>query len=343
VSKAATISKLEALLSRIRTRSAEPRHASPPVVRMVVAAAPVARPPVAAAPPVAPPPVAAAPVAPPPVASPPPVLHVAAAPAPVVAPAASPPPAPVAPAAFAPPTPRLVVPPESIAPMADDDAFDALPPPAAVSGDIEFDVDVDETHSAPPEPMAAHEAGQDPFSSSERISVAAPARGEPELIAGSPAELEDEGPSLQSVELLGDHEGIPGDEDEEIEEAPTSSRRPVTSPPEERLADLAFGTEEPQPPRHTPPPKSGRLPAPPTVDFDPDTTGVREASPPPVDDISAQLSVPSPPAKALMPELSLPNLPTSATARVADIIGEAQAFSPATFLALLDSSLQLIP
>ena len=50
---------------------------------------------------------------------------------------------------------------------------------------------------------------------------------------------------------------------DEIDETPASSRRPVAAPPEERLAELAFGSEEPQPARHTPPPKSGRLPAPP--------------------------------------------------------------------------------
>ena len=114
---------------------------------------------------------------------------------------------------------------------------------------------------------------------------------------------------------------------EEVEEAPLSSRRPVAPEPEERLADLAFGAEEPQPPRHTPPPESGRLPAAPPVEFDGDVTGVREATPI------------APRQRELLPEPTRAELAPSDA--VADLVGEAQRFAPATFAALLDASLAL--
>jgi hypothetical protein len=124
-----------------------------------------------------------------------------------------------------------------------------------------------------------------------------------------------------------------------MEETPASSRRPVTSPPEERLAELAFGSEEPQPPRHTPPPKSGRLPAPPAGEFDPDVTGVR-ASPGISDDEAAPVSEPREPS-VLSAQAVRPNLGSGPSVHVPDVIGEAQSFAPATFLALLDASLSL--
>ncbi|MGD0529380.1 MAG: hypothetical protein ABSE49_29850, partial [Polyangiaceae bacterium] len=114
---------------------------------------------------------------------------------------------------------------------------------------------------------------------------------------------------------------------EEVEEAPRSSRRPVAPEPEERLADMAFGAEEPAPPRHTPPPESGRLPAVPAVEFDGDVTGVREATP-----IVAR-------PRELVPEATRPAL--AASDAVADVVGDAQRFAPATFAELLDASLAL--
>ena len=134
--------------------------------------------------------------------------------------------------------------------------------------------------------------------------------------------------------------GIAGDEDEEIEETPASSRRPVTAPPEERLAELAFGAEEPQPARHTPPPKSGRLPAPPAVEFDADITGVRAAPGMSAsDDATAPSSQTEP--SVLAAQAVRPNFVSGTEMRVVDVIGEAQRFAPATFLALLDASLSL--
>ena len=90
---------------------------------------------------------------------------------------------------------------------------------------------------------------------------------------------------------------------------------------------MAFGAEEPRPPRHTPPPESGRLPAAPTVEFDADVTGVREATP----------IVPR--SRELVPEATHVELAPSDA--VADLVGEAQRFAPGTFAALLDASLAL--
>jgi hypothetical protein len=118
---------------------------------------------------------------------------------------------------------------------------------------------------------------------------------------------------------------------EEVEAAPLSSRRPVAAEPEERLADMAFGAEEP-PPRHTPPPESGRLPAAPDVEFDPDVTGVRPSTPITVVEPAAR-------TRELVPEATRVTLgPNDA---VADVVGDAQRFAPATFAALLDASLAL--
>jgi hypothetical protein len=117
--------------------------------------------------------------------------------------------------------------------------------------------------------------------------------------------------------------------DEEEEEAPISSRRSVASQPEERLAEMAFGGEEPREPLHTPPPESGRLPAaPPVVDYDADVTGVRSST-----------QAPRPPEPELVPEPVRPQVGPSDA--VAQVIAAAQRFAPETFVALLDASLAL--
>jgi hypothetical protein len=121
-------------------------------------------------------------------------------------------------------------------------------------------------------------------------------------------------------------------EEEEEEEAPISSRRTVAHQPEERLAEMAFGGEEPRAPLHTPPPESGRLPAAPPVDFDQDITGVRSATP------GSPHRGPEV-RPELVPEVVRAEAPPSDT--VAEMIADAQRFAPATFLALLDASLAL--
>ncbi len=215
-----------------------------------------------------------------------------------------------------------------------------LPPPplTGAPGDTDFDVEVDVT-TATPEPAVAlrDREARDLSDSRERLSAAPPATPEPARL-----DAIDAGPSIEQVEVLSDEEamaGVAGDEDEDVEETPASSRRPVAPPPEERLAELAFGSEEPQPARHTPPPKSGRLPAPPAVEFDADVTGVRAAPGLHADDEapSAQPTEPS----VLSAHSVRADLASGANLRVADVIGEAQAFAPATFLALLDASLSL--
>jgi hypothetical protein len=364
LSKVVTISKLEALLSRIRTRAAEPRsprpaaHAAPLSAAAPPAPAAVAPTPAAAAAPAAAPAVApvptAAPYAPAAAASPAPPVAVVASP-PGVAPAFAPvaaaaplpraaapapavPPAPtVEPTAFVPPTPRVAREPSSPPPegVAVDEPTLPPPPPASVSSDSDFAVDVEIPPATPSPAAVAASDGDEARDSRERLSAAPPEPLEPT------GDSLDAGPSLEVEELAEVNEGgIPGDEDEEIEKTPASSRRPVTSPPEERLADLAFGTEESQPPRHTPPPKSGRLPAPPPGEFDPDVTGVRAAPVIASDDetmVSPHASEPS----VLSAEAVRPNLGSGPSVHVVDVIGEAQRFAPATFLDLLDASLSL--
>jgi hypothetical protein len=321
LSKAVTLSKLEALLARIRTRAAEPRSPRQPAL---AAPAPAFTPPAAPAP-------------------------VAASPRVAVVRAPAPPPAAVAPPAFVAPPPAAVAPPEPARPRVvrepspqPPEVIEAttLPPPplVEVSSDADFEVEV-EMPLPTPEPAVVSEAidGKD---SGERLSAAP-------LVAAEPAAV-DVGPAIERVEVLSDEEGV-ADEDvdaeaspsDEVDETPASSRRPVTAPPEERLAELAFGSEEPESARHTPPPKSGRLPAPPAGEFDPDVTGVRATPGLSVDEESALLSPPPPEPSVLSAQAVRADLASGANVRVPDVIGQAQAFAPATFLALLDASLSL--
>ncbi len=127
--------------------------------------------------------------------------------------------------------------------------------------------------------------------------------------------------------------------EEAEKEAPASSRRPVVPappPPEEQLARLAFGAEEPPPAGRTPPPESGPLPAPPEG-FDADDTGVHKAVGSPLEHEPARAPV----AAALVPQVARLQLAAGDGGGVVDVIGEAQRFAPATFLALLDASLRL--
>jgi nicotinate-nucleotide--dimethylbenzimidazole phosphoribosyltransferase len=332
LSKVVTIAKLEALLSRIRTRAAEPRSARPAAA---TAPAPVAPAPVALAP-VA---VVAAPAAPAPVAAPAPapVAVVAPPPAAVASPAFVPPPARAVPAAPA-PSPEPPEAPEET----------TLPPPplVEVTSEADFDVDVDVSMTTP-EPLTASDAPELQAGEAEASELEAPLRDSRErLAAASPVApapaARDDGPTVERVEVLSDEEGVAAEDEEEgVEEAPASSRRPVAPPPEERLAELAFGTEEPQPARHTPPPKSGRLPAPPAGEFDPDVTGVRAATPGLSLEEEAPASAPPAEPSVLSAQAVRADLASGANVRVPDVLGEAQAFAPATFLALLDASLAL--
>jgi hypothetical protein len=159
----------------------------------------------------------------------------------------------------------------------------------------------------------------------EEVVVADAFESRERLVAAEPVTAPD-APHAVPVEV-----GVPEElaSEEDVVEAPASSRRPVAPEPEERLAEMAFGAEEPRPPRHTPPPESGRLPAAPQEEFDGDVTGVREA---------ATAAEPRRP-RELEPEAIQADLASSEV--VVDVIGEAQRFAPSTFVALLDASLAL--
>jgi hypothetical protein len=100
------------------------------------------------------------------------------------------------------------------------------------------------------------------------------------------------------------------------DEAPSSSRRIIgpSFEEEERISEAAFGTVEPRPPLHTPPPESGRLPAAPMPDL--------------------------PAARPMAAEPVRPSLGKGE--RAGEITGEMPPLPmPRTFLELLDASLSL--
>jgi hypothetical protein len=170
--------------------------------------------------------------------------------------------------------------------------------------------------------------------SRERLVAAQPLAPEAATVEAAPR-IHESAPPIEVGELeVPAHELLPG-ELEGDEEPPVSSRRPVASEPEERLARMAFGAEEPPQPIHTPPPESGRLPAAPAAEFEPDVdvTSVRNATP-----ILPRRGV-EPILQELVPEVIAPQL--AASEAVADIVAEAQRFAPATFVELLDASLAM--
>lgn len=306
MSKPEKVAKLQALLARVVSRAAQPRGPVP--ARMAVAADG----PVAASRPV--------------IAIQTPVMAIevpVAIRAPVAAPAPEPP---------APPPPPIS------APDLDDEVTVAHIVPELSSRrppepDAVLEVDLVEVGSEavidfPVEEAMAPEA----LGSRERLVAAeAIASDATELVAvaelaGLPASEEEPAP-----ELIADESDV--EEAADLEETPLSSRRPVVgTQPEEQLAEMAFGTQEAPPPRHTPPPESGRLPAAPAVEFDADVTGVREATPIAVATIVAL-------TRELVPEATVATLPSGDG--VADVVGAAQRFQPATFVALLEASLAL--
>jgi hypothetical protein len=204
-------------------------------------------------------------------------------------------------------------------PLDEEDDQPTLPPPPIADVvqpaglPLEIDVTVEETNVPA---LALDPPAAQSLESRERLVAALP--GSEPLAEETSAEVEaraemDVAPALQK-----------GGEEAVEEEPPVSSRRPVMPEPEERLAEMAFGAEEPSPPRHSPPPESGRLPAAAAASFD-DT-----------DVTSADVQ---PPTRDLVPEAIRGDV--SANARVVDVIGEAQRFAPSTFGALLDASLAL--
>jgi hypothetical protein len=237
---------------------------------------------------------------------------------------------------MAPPPPPARPAPVRIEPeMANEPA--TLPPPARPadeSPEIMVEIDAQE----PIEEALLDGSTVVTFDSRERLVAAEPVAAIAEPARGAPAAI--------ATVLEQGVEGLSGEpesaEEEEIPEAPASSRRPVAPQPEERLAEMAFGADELQPLRHTPPPKSGPLPAAAADDFDGDVTGVRGAAPVSVADPPTPRSSKTPASPAmreLVPEVTAASL--AASDRVAHVVGEAQRFAPSTFVALLDASLSL--
>jgi len=222
----------------------------------------------------------------------------------------------------------------------------------------------------------------------EAPEIPAAAKSDARLIAAKAVDPLDFDAAVDSTETLHDAhlETISVDEaapDVEVldapedEPAPSSSRRPISPPPAEEIAETAFGADDlAPPPRHTPPPESGRLPAAPelapVIDADDeveDITGVHHSPASPASpagegpaaaaaaeesDALAKsgehegLSSPPdeitpPPAVVsrveLTPHVARPE--RTASAPVADAIGQAMAFAPATFGELLDATLAL--
>jgi hypothetical protein len=245
-----------------------------------------------------------------------------------------------------------------------EDVRPPAPPPAAAVPPILVGLsepDIDVVHEAPEIPVAA--------------------KSDARLIAAKAVEpLDLDSTSDSSETLLDAHlESIPVEEaapDLEVTEeepAPSSSRRPISPPAAEEIAETAFGADDlAAPPRHTPPPESGRLPAAPelapVIDVDDevqDITGVHHM--PAGDRPAATLAAASeesdvlarsgeheghssppdevtpPPAVvsrvALTPHIARPE--RDASAAVAETIGQAMAFAPATFGDLLDATLSL--
>jgi ribonuclease E len=242
------------------------------------------------------------------------------------------------------------------------------PPPANTEVDLVVEVDGREPRQvvvgAPVEEVASEKA----FESRERLVAAEPVTPEEPAhevaITPSPAVIDAAAASAPEVEaVIEEADEVVVEEAPVAEEAPASSRRPVAPEPEERIAQIAFGAEEPRAPLHTPPPESGRLPAAAVADFDADVTGVRDAAPlgplrakeqqqaahADAEVAAAEAAVTATdaaskarsaaPAPGLVAEATRAHLLTSDA--VAEIIGEAQRFAPSTFVALLDASLAL--
>jgi hypothetical protein len=211
-------------------------------------------------------------------------------------------------------------------------------PQAAAEADVEVEVDyVEAAHtpvpprvSVPTERVAAGSA-----ESVERLVAAQPAA--PAQVAPARAKPTPMESAVAEASLVAERQGAAGSEEAvaEVEPAPASSRRPVQPEPAERLEQMAFGdAEESRPPIHTPPPESGRMPAAPAVEFEADT-GVHDAM-----TAEAEAEVPSGTAPvALQADGTRPDLRASDT--TAHVIGEAQSFSPGTFLDLLEATLSL--
>jgi len=210
-------------------------------------------------------------------------------------------------------------------------------PPQRTEADIVLEVEVAEATQDTIVAVATDDVvAPAALDSRERLVAAEPLATEAPAVDASPTDTE-----IRAAKPIStpEPEAAPAElSEDDIEEAPASSRRPVGPQPEERLAEMAFGAEEPSPPRHTPPPESGRLPAAPSEpEFDVDITGVREAAKPAT----------IPPEPQPEPQRAAETAPVAvrgdiaASSAVADVVGHAERATPSRFVELLDASLAL--
>jgi hypothetical protein len=238
---------------------------------------------------------------------------------------------------------QLVERPPAVVPVDDSLGLTTWSPPAAageLEPEIDFEVEVEVDVSDVAQAGVVEEvraAGSPPSADSDSAERLVVAQAALELTEGSlpdetagaliasgttTALAEESAGGFDAEEPTGATNGF-----EDDESAPASSRRPVAAVSENHLT-LAFGSDEPEPPRHTPPPESGRLPAPSGEGFA-ERTAAHEARP----DESAQASM-----SELLPDATRASLESASP--VPDVIGEAQRFAPATFLAWLDASIE---
>jgi hypothetical protein len=203
-------------------------------------------------------------------------------------------------------------------------------PVVAAAAPVEAEVEVDKPTIPPAPPLAALD---EPDVDIGPDIVVGESAAVDELLLDEVSDSRERLVAADPMDAAGSSVITEVEEEEVTEEAPASSRRPVAPAPEERLAELAFGTEEQPASGRTPPPKSGPLPAPP-LDFDTDVadaTGVRKSVPPSSDS--------DPPAPVrLTPHVARLQV-TEGRDPIVDVIGEAQRFAPPTFISLLEASL----
>ncbi len=160
------------------------------------------------------------------------------------------------------------------------------------------------------------------------------------------AEAESELETVETTLPLGESPAVTGDGADAAASAqsdgsgaPQSSRRPVLPVAEAALSDIAFGVSESGPPRHTPPPESGRLPAAPVDEPDRELTGVRSAPTQAQRAAAAEaMDDPSDPPRDVVPEVLHAVLPAFAAPTLK---GAARSFSQWTFAEWLEATLDL--
>ncbi len=174
----------------------------------------------------------------------------------------------------------------------------------------------------------AVDAHIEPQTSADAPAVDVTPSDHPFLEQQSPSELDSERPQ---------------DADVEIEQPPASSRRPLGPEPEEQIARIAFGSDTEEPPRHTPPPESGRLPSPDESDLraEIDSPGTLDPFEAKTDErpLAARPANPRSPGSRLVVVETRAVLPTDGD--VAKVANDASVKEPLSFAELLRASLAL--